>query len=216
MRTFAILAAFVVLALSASWASADVVTLSPDQDVYTSSLNNTTNYGGSADLYIGKGTYWDLGFWRGYLEFDLSAIQGTINSASLKLYQYDTGPAAGGLPCDLHRVTASWSENTITWSTQPPHNSTIINSQNVGDSFYTGWITWNVTSLVRDWVEYAVANDGLAIKHYYESTAGASRYGIFRAQESSAADQRPALVIDYEPFSPVETASWGSIKALYR
>jgi hypothetical protein len=105
VRTFAITSTLAVLVLSACPVMADIVTLSPNQDAFTSSQYPTTSYGASPDLYIGKGTYWDEGFFRGYLQFDLAGLD-EITSASLMLYQYDTAPAAGGLPCDLHRVLA--------------------------------------------------------------------------------------------------------------
>jgi hypothetical protein len=209
--------ALALLVVSALSTGATTVTLAPDQDSYTSSENPATNYGSSSDLYIGKGTYWGEGYFRGYLSFDLTGYESEeVLSASLSLYQYDTAPAAGGLPCDLHRVVAAWDESTITWSTQPAHDGTVIDSRDVGDSFYTGWITWNVTSLVIDWIENGVTNQGLVIKHYSEHPAGASRYGIFHSQDSGATALRPVLVIEFRDESPVHDVTWGAIKGLFR
>ena len=69
-----------------------------------------------------KGTYWGLGFFRTYFQFDVSSLSGqTVDSALLRIWQYSAGPAAGGLPCDAHRVTGAWDESSITWNTKPPH-----------------------------------------------------------------------------------------------
>jgi hypothetical protein len=197
-------------------AMADEATLAPTQDVYTSSLNSTTNYGGDVDLYLGKGTYWDLGYWRAYLEFDVSGVVGTVQDARLHLYQYDAGPAAGGLPCDAHRILGPWSEGTITWQTQPAHDGYVYDSQDVGSSGYQGWIIWNITDLVAAWVSGAQTNYGVVLKHYTESPAGASRYGIFHASESGSSPLRPKLVVQYEAPTPVAAGTWGSIKSLFR
>jgi hypothetical protein len=219
LRVFMAVAALSLLVASAATAQ---WTLTPEQDVYVNSENPSTNYAGTADLFLGKGTFWGLGFWRTYTIFDVSPLAGQlIDSAEFSIWQFDTGAAAGGLPCDAHRVTAAWDESTITWNSKPAHDSTVLSSADVGDSFYTGWITWDITALVRDWIDSAVENQGVVLKHYFEQSAGASRYGIFHATESSQTDLRPRLVVRpattaVEPSSRgAEPSSWGAIKNVF-
>ena len=71
-------------------------------------------------------------------------------------------------------------------------------------------------TVVADWVSGAVDNYGVVLKHYFEHTAGASRYGIFHATESSVIDRRPRLVIQVDDATAVEASTWGGIKSLYR
>lgn len=209
--------AFMTLSLSllAAGSASPQTILSPEADVYTNSENASTNYAGTPDLYLGKGTFWGLGYWRTYFLFDVSPLAGQqITSAELSIYQFDTGAAAGGLPCDAHRVTGAWDEMTITWNTMPPHDPNVLDSQDVGDSFYRGWITWDLTTLVRDWIDGAVANQGVVLKHYFENPAGASRYGIFHASESPQTDLRPRLSVELAT-TAVEPTTWGALKTIF-
>jgi hypothetical protein len=189
--------------------------LAPEQDVYVNSEHPGTNYAGTAELFLGKGTFWGLGYWRNYFIFDVSSLAGPIESAELWIYQYDTGEAAGGLPCDAHEVTAPWDESVITWATMPSHNPLVLDSEDVGDSFYVGWIVWNITPLVQAWIDQTTPNNGVVLKHYNESPAGASRYGLFHSVESNVTDLRPKLVV-VPAATAVEASTWGSLKALYR
>lgn len=217
------LAAVIVLLGLATVAPATEVVLSSTMDVYVDSANPSLNFGGGSDLYLGKGTYWGLGYFRAYFQFDLSSLAGlTVDAASLRIYQYSAGPAAGGLPCDAHRVTGTWNESSITWNNKPTHDAQILDSQDVGHSGYQGWIGWTITGLVQDWVDGAVPNQGVVLKHYFESPAGASRYGIFYATESLSA-YLPELVVEVSdpagaetPDPAVERSSWGAVKALFQ
>jgi len=195
---------FSAAALLATAASADEVTLHPIKDTYVQSINPDTNFGKSVDMLLGKGTYFGLGFVRGLVQFDLSSLPSNpdlITSAKLSLYQYRTEPAAGGLPVDVKRITGPWSESTVTWNNHPAYDdSKVWASASVGDSFYTGWIDWNVLDLVRNQVSGHTQHYGWLLKFYMEIQAGASRLGYFHTMDYAAGpDLRPKLVVQYVP-----------------
>jgi hypothetical protein len=178
-----------------------VVTLNPTQDTYVQSINPDTNYGTSQEFWLGRGQFWGLGIIRGYLKFDLSGLPkdpNLITSATFSAYQYDTQPAAGGLPVDVHRVGGAWGETTITYNNQPGFDGKIWASASVGDSFNKTWINWNLTDLVRAERADGVHN-GWLFKANFEGTAGASRLGYFRSREFTDGNFHPKLVVEYVP-----------------
>ncbi len=211
-RTFM---ATVVLCCSLARADAAELVLEPSQDSYTQSVGFRTNFGSAPDLFLGHGVYWGLGHLRIYAQFGLAGIEGSIVRAELRLYQYETGEAAGGLPCELHRVLTSWGESTITWQTQPSYDPLSYDREPVGDIFHTGWIAWDATALVRQWLDGEHENRGLVLKYGFEVTAGASRYGIFYSSEHAAAAFRPRLVLTFTDPTAARRSTWGRVKALY-
>lgn len=193
-----------VLLAAAPGVWADQVTLNPTQDTYVQSINPDVNYGKSEDMLLGKGTYFGLGFVRGLVQFDLSSLPTNpelITSATLSLYQYRTEAAAGGLPVDVKRITGTWSQTTVTWNFHPTYDDAKVwASASVGDSFYTGWINWDVLDLVKNQVSGQTTHYGWLLKFYMEITAGASRLGYFHTMDYTAnPERRPKLVVDYVP-----------------
>jgi hypothetical protein len=185
-------------------ASADEVILIPIKDAYVHSINPDTNYGHSQDLWMGKGTYWDLGYARSLVQFDLSSLPGDpnlITSAVFSAYQYATAPAAGGRAVDVKRITSTWDEDTVTWNNPPNYDDTTVwASAAVGDCFLYDWVNWDVTALVKNQVSGGSTNLGWLLKMYWEIPAGASRLGYFRSTDYTADPiLRPKLVVDYIP-----------------
>jgi hypothetical protein len=153
---------------------------------------------------MGKGTYWNLGYARSLLQFDLSSLPADpdlITLAIFSAYQYDTAPAAGGLPVDVKRITSAWNETAATWNNHPTYDdATIWASADVGDSFHKTWVNWDVTSLVKSQVAGTYPNLGWLLKSNWEQPAGASRLGYFRSNDYVADPTlRPKLVVDYIP-----------------
>lgn len=191
-------------AASAAWANGYEVTLHPTQDTYVQSINPDSNYGKSEDMLLGKGTFFGLGFVRGLVQFDLSSLPTNpelITSATLSLYQYRTEPAAGGLAVDVKRITGGWSQTTATWNFHPAYDdATVWASASVGDSFYTGWINWNVLDLVKNQASGQTPHYGWLLKFYMEIPAGASRLGYFHTMDYVTNPERqPKLVVEYIP-----------------
>ena len=193
------------LALALPWilacpaAAQSTQTLLPVEDTYVQDINPASNFGASQDLWFGRGSFFGLGVIRTLVLFDLATLPSDarrIRNASFQAYQHSTEPAAGGMDCELHTCDASWRELTATWSNQPPFDSRVWASAKVGDSFYSGWIEWDATGVVREHASGALPHLGWLFKVPFE-TAGVSRLGYFHSKEYQANPaRRPKLVVE--------------------
>lgn len=175
---------------------AQVLTLPPVADATTDQSQPTLNFGSDPEFNFGKAyssspfTVW---FLRGHIRFDLSALQGLVPQRARLFWYQSRSSAAGCLDVAAHRLTASWSEGTVTWNNQPAHDPVAAATACVGDSFNLGWKEFDVTLLVQDWLAGVVPDHGLVIRDPRESTAGAARPGFGHSRESTAAMLRPYL-----------------------
>jgi hypothetical protein len=163
---------------------------------------------------------------------DLPGDSGLITDATLGLYYFNYGAAQGhtdpaGRTYDVHQVTNSWAEMKSTWQArddydQPSpvywdgYNAGVPSYQPGGGDFApiahasaivpssTGnWMTWNVTQLVKDWVDGS-ADHGLIIKDSdeIESDPGGGNISYmaqFRSVEFSDPALWPYLEVTYIP-----------------
>lgn len=218
MRHATLVTSLMTLSLaSASCLAQSVVTLYPNADAHTRDVAPGENNGSSDVIWIGRGAFWGLGNVRTFVRFDLlDLLPGNANvvtAAALSAYQFDTEPAAGGLDTNVHRVTASWDESTVTWANQPAFDNQVWATAQTGDSFYRGWIDWDVTALVQSQLTNQ-SHLGWMYKNTFES-AGASRLGYFHSREY-AADPSLRLQLNVEVTggdAPVMVLSYDALAA---
>lgn len=193
-----------VLALAAPLAAQpSLVRLVAVADASASADAPMTNFGSSTLVTSGKDftstPTFRVWFARGHYRFDLSSLA-TLpppSRARLRLWQAQSN-AAGCLDVTLHRVTAPWSEGTVTWQNKPSHDAAVIATACVGDSFDLGWKVFDVTPLVRGWLAGTFVNDGLLIRDPTESPAGAARPLHAASRESAIAAQHPQLEVAWD------------------
>ena len=169
-------------------AAQSTITLTPTQDTFLQDSNPNSNFGASSDIWFGRGSYFGLGNVRTLVQFDLAALPSSglaIKSATFSSWQHSTEAAAGGLDCNLHAATGVWTEGAATWNNQPAYDARVWDTAYVGDSFYTGWIDWDASALVREHLDGLRPNLGWLFRMTYE-TAGASRLGYFYSSEYAA------------------------------
>lgn len=181
---------------------AQVLQLQAVADATADSSQPTVNFGSSPQLDLGKNfTYtptFAVWFLRGHFQFDLTPVAGLGVPQRARLFWYQSSAgAAGCLPVDLFRVTASWSESTVTWANKPPHDAVPVASACIGDSFANGWKQFDVTSLVQGWLAGSYANHGMVVRDPSESQAGAARPGYGHSRESASVALRPYLELDF-------------------
>ena len=135
---------------------------------------------------------------RGHYQFDLSSLAGLPlpTRARLRVHQ-EQASAAGCLDVTVHRLTQAWSEATLTWQNKPTHDPAVSATQCVGDSFDLGFKVFDVTTVVRAWVQNTSPNFGLVIRDPSESAAGAARPMHATSRESTIAAQHPQLEISW-------------------
>jgi hypothetical protein len=173
----------------------DVLTLSSDnsvgQDTYIGSgAFVNSNYSSSTYIKSMYDTYSRT--WRGLIIFDLSSYIGqgyTFSSAILSLTQHnDTGTNT----VDLHRITSSWTYDTVTWNTQPTYNASIIDTVTGGTNNQA--YDFDITSLIQDICDGTYTNYGFLLKGDTESsTSGVEWY----SSNHGTTSYRPYLTLDY-------------------
>ncbi|MFD2614214.1 DNRLRE domain-containing protein [Paenibacillus gansuensis] len=156
------------------------------------------NFGSDTTAAIGHandGT--DRGF---FVQFPINTFQGhVITSAQLKLYMFAISyPPAEFSTVNVHNVTSAWSEDTITWvnSFNIYESNSVAKITNISRDQANYWWNFDVTSLVSQWSNGSVTNNGM----YLDNTA--TGYWNILTSEYSDASLRPQLVVNYVPDPP--------------
>ena len=117
---------------------------------------------------------------RAFVQFDVSAIPAgsKIDSATLTLCA--TEVASATRTYNLHRVTTSWVETTLTWHDQPAVVATVTDSETTRAS--PGCMSWTVTVDVQAWVD-GTANHGWRVSDPVENDP--EQFSEFRTRDDS-------------------------------
>jgi hypothetical protein len=160
-------------------------------------------YGTVADAYIWASEPDYTGNWeqlytgnvgtgrkRSLLRFDLSFLPpgAIVDSATFSIYRIDS---EGNRTVNLYRITANWTEDTVTWNNFGGYNPTVLASFAAGGS---GWKSANVTALVQGWANASYANYGLLLD---DPTTVPDEMETYYASEYGTVSQRPKLQVCY-------------------
>lgn len=181
-------------------------------DSYVDQANSGTNYGTATTIYVqSRSSSRNM---RTFEMFNVSDIpaQATIVSANLSLYKTG-GTGSSTRTYNLYRVTASWTEASITWTNQPAVSGTLTDSISVATGTNNVWKTWDATSDVQNFVNGSYTNYGWRISDNSESSS--TQYASNFASEEYTTDTslRPKLDIYYTvpPTTPINiTCDGGS------
>ncbi len=185
--------------------SSSTVTLNPIADTYLNREAFTTNFGTNTTFSI-EGEEKKLK--RALLKFDLSSIPvgAAITSATLTLQKvggdiisYNVGiyrmenttPAKNWTENGAHNVKYDGTTQWTALGGEGDHNTSEYASTNVSSN---GSYSWTVTSLIDDWVNNGVPNNGLMIKALPEQ---AGNQPLFDFNSREAASGKPVLTINY-------------------
>ena len=125
-----------------------------------------------------------------YLLFDASAVTGTINSVTLKVYGKVDLTTALSIPVGVFSVAnTSWTENTLTWNNKPAAGTTALATATVSNAVYS-YVTWDITNYVKSEISAGRKTISLAMK----SMAAYDPRILWNASE--AGNNPPQLVID--------------------
>jgi hypothetical protein len=196
------------LVIPMNYANATITTIQPSEiDSYIDEYFPVTNYGTEASLDVSSYTY-DA---RSLVKFDLSSIppSAIINSATLKLYLHAVG-STNGRTFWAYRLTQSWTEGGVTWNrydgsntwtTQGGDYTTADGSSSIVPN--GGWTIWDVTSIVKSWVEGGLPNNGFLIRDGDESSTTYYHAQFYSKDEATSNGLRPILEVDYTLTSKV-------------
>lgn len=170
--------------------------------------SGAANYGGSPSFKVTNGSKRG----RGLLRFDLSSIPpGTVLvNATLRLYVGSViTPSNSTL--SLYRVADPWVEGTrtgsgtadgATWKERDATNNlnwnygfggsfaaTTTPPVNIGSSFASGWVEWNVTALAQQWLDGVVPNYGAGVQIDTSSAV------LFNSRQET--ENQPQLLLTY-------------------
>lgn len=174
----------------------------PSHDSYVkNSTYSNNNYGTATNLKVGEeGAANDL---RSYLRFTLDSVPSDVYVHQVTLNPYLYSNNSSGTAMYLDRVTSYWSQNTITFNNQPTcvyHNQKTMPSAGQ-------WVSWDITSLGRQWIDGTVTNYGVRLRQ----SAGSGYLRYFYSYDYGT--YRPYLQVDHETptatvtgYSPTYTA----------
>jgi hypothetical protein len=98
----------------------------------------------------------------------------------------------GGAPVRAHRITAPWSESTVTWDSFAGAFSANVEATFPAAAAGTS-ATADLTALVQAWVSGSSTNDGLLLERDLGSTVFAS------SEYALVPSDRPQLTVCYVP-----------------
>lgn len=138
------------------------------------------NSGSMVDMWVGYDHCVGGKIARSLVQFDVSSIPaGTpISQATLYLFLVNS--------CDIgerthtatvYRTKASWSELSVTWNTKPDYAEAYGSAPIPSRTW--GWYSFDVTNLVRGWVNGSFPNYGLMIRGPESSGNDSAQLGFF-------------------------------------
>jgi hypothetical protein len=135
---------------------------------------------------------------RSFIHVDLSSIPSNaiIVSAALNVYAAGVTNTVSH-PLYIRRVSATWSETTITWTNQPATISSDQLSITHAATSSTGWHTFNVKTHVQNMVNYPALNFGWRISLQNEAPGGNSGVTYRDSEQTTQTTQRPYLDVSY-------------------
>jgi len=156
------------------------------------------NYGSYPYFQATCWTYQGVkGTQRSLMKFSTDSLPDNIASARLYLFGLDHNPLTRSNACYVQRVTSSWSENSVTWNSQP--SITTSSQVSIGDLSSPNLNTSvNITQMAKRWKSSIPFlkwdNHGILLKlkaeNYYTKMQFASR-------EYSSSNKRPYLKVKY-------------------
>jgi subtilisin family serine protease len=169
-------------------ASGTTVTLAPAADAYVRDGTYAgTNFGTATTVVVKNSA--SAGTNRiSYVRFPLTSVNGTVNSAKLRLY--GSRPAATTVTDSAYAVSSnSWTETGITWNNKPAVGA----KQGTGIVITTtaGYQEWDVTSFVKSQKAAGATAVSLAVQMDAPVTDSPD---TFNSRE--AASNRPQLVVN--------------------
>jgi hypothetical protein len=197
------------------------------KDSYTNTRQVTgdfsdTNYGTSTSLYLVNRVGNPEGSTIIFLQFNLSGIQGLVNSANVSLYLYGPGIDSSE-NYEIYHVYNDWSstgspigilnETQITYNNNPcgqtwsaPTNNTFCNltmEDGIENDGLLGWHNWSIKNAVQT----SLSNNKVSLALYNDGSGSGLVLTRFYSKEYGTASLHPKLTITYTPYIDINSPS---------
>ncbi|HJW30343.1 MAG TPA: DNRLRE domain-containing protein, partial [Saprospiraceae bacterium] len=173
---------------------------SEGKDAKLYDLEPEANFGDDEDLISAAWTFGgNPGILRSLVEFNISALPNNISvlNASLSLYYNSTSSSPGQSGVNqalLQRITAPWTENTVSWGTQPSTTDLHQVTLPVSTSTDEDYENIDVTDLIRDQLSDPDNSHGWMLRQATEEVVRSMK---FASSDYSNAAKHPKLEICY-------------------
>ncbi len=158
----------------------------------------------------------DTLYYRGYLQFDTTGIPpaSTVLTANLNLY-VDRFEYAGAVPYGesvqggVYQVIQAWTEPPgppWDWADNPAVLTPTTNFQAVPFD-QRGWYTWDVRTLVQEWVNTPETNHGLLVGAYPNLDQVGRMTVVILGPTALSETLHPNLTVTYATPTPTPTVS---------
>jgi hypothetical protein len=209
--------AFLFVASLAMFSTAQAVTIAPseatseDTFVYEGFPDDNFDIGNAGPTFgriLGVGVTNSGHTTETLLKFDLSGVgllSGQVTAATLTLRSQSTPFGANPAPAnpvlvDLYANAAAFSETGMTWNTARPLGS-LYASTSVND--INTLFNWDVTQLVKDWLDGTIPNHGVLLKGNAAVPVGPTYAVATFGSSSTILGFVPTLTVVPEPSSVV-------------
>ncbi|WP_258361162.1 glycosyltransferase family protein [Moorella sulfitireducens] len=168
-------------------------------DAYVASGDPVNSHRNVAVLAIGRernrGAGWSTS--RAYLFFDLGDFppDAELDKAILYLWLNWKGTAGDVIQC--YPVLQPWQEETISWYNQPAHGGQPVAKVAVEGNANKKWLSWDITALVKKWIDKTIANHGLCLRSLYENVRAATIQTLASSRWTGSKEYKPYLTILY-------------------
>lgn len=169
-------------------------------DSYIRKDKTTTNNGNTTSFEIGKKNERRGLFLFNNTNFSTIPTSAVITSAQFSIYR--SGGDDISLNLSAHRITQSWTENSVTWNSRDGSNNWTTAGVSIESAPYAsitaskdnGYKSFDLTTLVSKWIAGTYTNHGILVKQ--NSSPLVDKRHQFQQSEGTAA-QTPKLVIKY-------------------
>lgn len=188
------------------------IEIDPDTTIQPSAKDNffnqnagTTNYGGDDYFWLGKS---GPDVTRFILNFDASAVSGTVSTATLSVYvhNYDWGSPEGETAYAYKITRDDWTEAGSSWTNYKASTawtagggdyvtSSPAGGSHVFNATTAEWKTWSIVALVQDAVDSVSGSVNILVLKGNESLSTGVR--AWSSEYAADTSLRPKLYIEY-------------------
>ncbi|QKI81650.1 DNRLRE domain-containing protein [Kroppenstedtia eburnea] len=158
-------------------------------DTFVGEAQPTSNFYNYTYLTVGKNP--DHGRSRAFLKFKLQPLLSGAKIISSRFSMYQALNNSNTERINVHPVTESWINSTVTWNTQPAVGAAVSHQDVTGP----GWTHWYLTDLTKDWYSGKTMNRGISLRMATEMNDRKSWHSMNYTTDTSL---RPKLTVMYE------------------